>query len=548
MTHSRSLCLSGATPIRRLALGWVAATALLLVGFVGVARADVTTTEGQSFSGHVADTRCSMNPAIDWGDGTPPTAGSADASGVSGTHVYSEEGTYSGTAYYTCPEVFGNQTTTFQANVQDAPLTASGRDSSGAALQSLSAAVAHFADTNPAARANDFSAQISWGDGTSSAGTVASAAGGGFDVTGSHTYNTAGSYPVSATITDRGGATTNTNSTAQISVGAQPAPPTPRVQRPTASFATEPSLPCGNQSTILDASTSRGLPGRPITYYVWTIVHPPEHLRARAYREQITTRDPQLEYFFQSSARLGGYRGQAYHTPSKADLIPGDASQGRVLYNLYDYQLLNPQIQVELEVEVFTGVPGPPDYGYRTASTSQTIRLANPVVSRIVGYATNNAWAIPGFAAPTWLVSESGQGRCNLNRAELFGDTAHSRSIALAGLTGAPVTLIAKGKITFQARCQNPVKDCIALIDIVPGRGRDHGRRSLAGSLSSTTFVVAAGKTTSVTVPLNARGRALARAHRLSKVTLLLGSVGAHGMINVTRRTITIIDRRAGRH
>ena len=80
-----------------------------------------------------------------------------------------------------------------------------------------SAVVASFTDSNPLAVAGEFTASINWGDGTAStAGTVA-AAGAGFNVTGSHTYNVASTYSVTVTITDAlTGDTVTANSTAII--------------------------------------------------------------------------------------------------------------------------------------------------------------------------------------------------------------------------------------------------------------------------------------------------------------------------------------------
>jgi hypothetical protein len=165
---------------------------------------------------------------ITWGDGTPDSAGASDGNtGIQGSHTYAQAGTYSGSVSYSygasvhsCPA--GNQTASFQATAQDAPLTGVGRNIVGTAGQSLSAVVAHINDTNPNASASDFSAQISWGDGTSS-GSVSAAAGGGFDVTGTHTYTTAGNYPVNTSIADVGGASTSATSTAQIApAAAQP--------------------------------------------------------------------------------------------------------------------------------------------------------------------------------------------------------------------------------------------------------------------------------------------------------------------------------------
>lgn len=80
--------------------------------------------------------------------------------------------------FRTCP--IGTQTASFQATVQDAPLTSAGRDIAGTAGQSLSAIVAHLSDANPNATANDVSAQITWGDGSTSSSPVSAVASSGF--------------------------------------------------------------------------------------------------------------------------------------------------------------------------------------------------------------------------------------------------------------------------------------------------------------------------------------------------------------------------------
>jgi hypothetical protein len=208
---------------------------MVAVAAATVSGVDIAAVEGQSFTGNVVSgLACPVASAtITWGDGTS-SAGTYDGStGVQGSHTYAEEGTYSGSVSYTYmaarPCQGSTGTASFQATVQDAPLSAAGVNLSGTSGQPLSGVVAHFTDANPGA--GQFSAQINWGDGSSSAGTVAAAAGGGFDVTGTHTYQTAGSYPVSSTIADVGGATTTASSTAQVAQTALPPPsatiPTP---------------------------------------------------------------------------------------------------------------------------------------------------------------------------------------------------------------------------------------------------------------------------------------------------------------------------------
>src|SRR4051812_16549037 len=162
------------------------------------ALADFAVQEGSSFSGDVVNIgSCVLASAsIDWGDGTPHTTGTEHGDSIAGTHTYARAGTYHGSVSYTCSNFSGGQTASFVANVNDADLTGAGRSVSGTAGQGLHAVVAHFTDANAGASAGDFSAQITWGDGSAGAGVVSAAAGGGFDVTGDHTYGGAGSYTV----------------------------------------------------------------------------------------------------------------------------------------------------------------------------------------------------------------------------------------------------------------------------------------------------------------------------------------------------------------
>jgi hypothetical protein len=58
--------------------------------------------------------------------------------------------------------------------------------------------IASFVTTNPSATPADFTAIIAWGDATTSAGTITNNS--GFFVSGSHTYASAGAYPVTITV------------------------------------------------------------------------------------------------------------------------------------------------------------------------------------------------------------------------------------------------------------------------------------------------------------------------------------------------------------
>jgi hypothetical protein len=178
----------------------------------------VNATEGSTFGGVVA-TLSDANPGapasdytatITWGDGST-SAGtvSACAGGgwqVSGSHSYAEEGSY--TAVVSIRDVGGTTATVSDtAHVQDGALTAKGVAVSAAKGSAVSGVVATFTDANPGAPPTDYSATIAWGDGSTSTGTVSAAAGGGWQVSSSHTYAKKGSYTVSVSIQDLGGST-----------------------------------------------------------------------------------------------------------------------------------------------------------------------------------------------------------------------------------------------------------------------------------------------------------------------------------------------------
>src|SRR2546423_1510762 len=71
-------------------------------------------------------------------------------------------------------------------------------------------------DTDPNGTASDYSAQINWGDGTTSDGTISPAMGGGFDVSGTQTYSSPGQKAVQVTVQDLGGSVGYSNSTATV--------------------------------------------------------------------------------------------------------------------------------------------------------------------------------------------------------------------------------------------------------------------------------------------------------------------------------------------
>jgi hypothetical protein len=133
----------------------------------------------------------SFTATIFWGDGSSSLGtlvpGDNGTFAVSGSHTYSTAGTYSilvsiagpnGTLESTGPVI----------QVVNPPLTGYATQTAVPSSLPLSAApLATLTDPNPADPAASFTATISWGDGTTSAGTVAGG-GGLFRVLGSHTF------------------------------------------------------------------------------------------------------------------------------------------------------------------------------------------------------------------------------------------------------------------------------------------------------------------------------------------------------------------------
>jgi len=93
----------------------------------------------------------------------------------------------------------------------------------GSTGDAVGGTVATITDPNTSATPTAYSAAINWGDGTTSTGTI-TGGNGSFNVAGSHTYSTGGTYPVSVTITSVG--TTQGSSTVADSATIN-SPPSP---------------------------------------------------------------------------------------------------------------------------------------------------------------------------------------------------------------------------------------------------------------------------------------------------------------------------------
>lgn len=174
----------------------------------------ITATEGSSFSGVVATgtaygATSPLSATINWGDGSTPSTGSvtlnADGSySVSGSHTYAEEGSYT-TSVTVKDSGSLSATGTGSAKVADAALTLTVFVAS--ALPHHSAGVAAtFTDADPAGQVSDYTATITWGDGTTSTiKVVKNPVGKGFALAAAHSYSKAGTYALTLTVNDHGG-------------------------------------------------------------------------------------------------------------------------------------------------------------------------------------------------------------------------------------------------------------------------------------------------------------------------------------------------------
>jgi hypothetical protein len=285
---------------------------LLAASGARAAGGSIEATEGAQFSGQLVTmtaSQCVTAPvtagpsgSIAWDDGQTSPASYTKVAGtappqytVSGSHTYGEEGDYAGTisSSYTCGGTQYSSTVTFSAQVLDASLSATPGSVTATTGQQFNGPVATFTDADPGGAVGDYSAQINWGDGTAaSAGTI-SAAGGGFTVTGSHTYATAGSYTVTVTISDTGGASAVTHDSASVAANQPPPPPN---QHPpvVASFI---YLNLGPGTATADASGSVP-PGGQAARFIW-------HVSGAAQPDVVCPgSDPKLTFF--TRAALNG--------------------------------------------------------------------------------------------------------------------------------------------------------------------------------------------------------------------------------------------------
>ena len=192
------------------------------VSTTGVEGAPLNATLANFTDPDPAGTPAEYEATIDWGDGTPPTAGTILQPGgpgtefsVTGTHVYGEEGLYGPSVTITdVGDAFNTATTHSTATVGDAVLSAAGLRPTSP--QGFNGPVATFTDANVGSTTADFTAMIDWGDGSSSSTGRVSGSDGSFIVSGEHTYRGTGFFTVTVRIVDDGGSTATATSTILI--------------------------------------------------------------------------------------------------------------------------------------------------------------------------------------------------------------------------------------------------------------------------------------------------------------------------------------------
>jgi hypothetical protein len=170
---------------------------------------------GLPFVGTVAtftDTDPSVVPSnfiatIDWGDGSQPSAGTVSYTpggggfNVTGTHTYTTpNATYPVVVTIARTGTSQSVRTVGTATVSNATLTATGVPFTAGSGVPFTGVVASLADSDTSSTPGDFAATIDWGDGTTSAGTVAFNPTGGFNVSGPHTYALVGTDQARITV------------------------------------------------------------------------------------------------------------------------------------------------------------------------------------------------------------------------------------------------------------------------------------------------------------------------------------------------------------
>jgi hypothetical protein len=130
--------------------------------------------------------------------------------------------------------------------------------------QSFTGVAANFSDADPNANAKDFTATINWGDGHASNGTIAADGHGGFAVSGTNTYASAGLFPIAVQIQDFGSSFFTVTNTAKVAAPIPAPPPTPPpVTTGNLNFTESPQGPFGLFGLLVQPLASNNQPVGP---------------------------------------------------------------------------------------------------------------------------------------------------------------------------------------------------------------------------------------------------------------------------------------------
>jgi hypothetical protein len=208
----------------------VASTASVTdIGLVGTGGFVFSAVEGKASGAQTVATFTDLSGAepvseysadIAWGDNTTSTGTISFNNGVfsvSGSHVYAEEGPYQiGVAIH--HGAGPGATVTSSAGVTDPAVLATGSVSvtavEGAPVNDQ--AVATFTDPGGAETPSDYSASISWGDNSTTAGTITGSKG-AFTVSGNHRYAEEGFYTITVVVRHDNASDTTAVSSATVS-------------------------------------------------------------------------------------------------------------------------------------------------------------------------------------------------------------------------------------------------------------------------------------------------------------------------------------------
>jgi hypothetical protein len=148
---------------------------------------------------------------VDWGDGGAKTTFAASPGALAAAHTYVNDGSTPYAVTVTVTDVMGASTAAgFGVSVANLPPTAQITNPLQGALFKTGATVSISATFSDPGRADTHTCTISWGDGTTSTGTIGESGGAG-TCSGSKTFKNVGSYTITVTVKDSANAATSTS-------------------------------------------------------------------------------------------------------------------------------------------------------------------------------------------------------------------------------------------------------------------------------------------------------------------------------------------------